>query len=61
MTFSINPQSEIHNPQLLRLFVHGTLKRGCWNHDRFCRGVLDVQEAVVRGRLHEIPSGIPVL
>jgi len=43
------------------LFVYGTLKRGCWNHDRFCRGVLDVQEAVVRGRLYEMPSGIPVL
>jgi len=45
----------------LRLFVYGTLKRGCWNHDRFCRGVLDVQEAVVRGRLYEMPSGTPVL
>jgi len=43
------------------LFVYGTPKRGCWNHDRFCRGVLDVQEAVVRGRLYEMPSGIPVL
>ncbi len=46
---------------ILRLFVYGTLKRGYWNHDRFCRGVLDVQEAVVRGRLYEMPSGIPVL
>jgi len=61
MTSSLNPQSEIPNPQLLRLFVYGTLKRGYWNHDRFCRGVLDVQEAVVRGRLYEMPSGIPVL
>ena len=26
-----------------------------------CRGALDVQEAVVRGRLYEMPSGIPVL
>jgi len=43
------------------LFVYVTLKRGCWNHERFCRGVLDVQEAVVRGRLYEMPSGIPVL
>ena len=46
---------------ILRLFVYGTLKRGCWNHDRFCRGVLSVEEAVVRGRLYEMPSGIPVL
>jgi len=43
------------------LFVYGTLKRGCWNHERFCRGVLSVEEAVVRGRLYELPSGIPVL
>jgi len=46
---------------ILRLFVYGTLKRGCWNHERFCRGVLSVEEAVVRGRLYELPSGIPVL
>jgi len=46
---------------LLRLFVYGTLKQGCWNHERFCRGVLSVEEAVVRGRLYELPSGIPVL
>lgn len=43
------------------LFVYGTLKRGCWNHDRFCRGALHTQEGVVRGRLYEMPSGIPVL
>jgi gamma-glutamylcyclotransferase (GGCT)/AIG2-like uncharacterized protein YtfP len=61
MTSSFNPQSEIPNPQLLRLFVYGTLKRGFWNHDRFCRGVLDIREAVVRGRLYEMHSGIPVL
>lgn len=46
---------------MLRLFVYGTLKRGFWNHDRFCRGVLDVREAVVRGCLSEMHSGIPVL
>ena len=61
MTSSFNPQSEIPNPQLLRLFVYGTLKRGFWNHDRFCRGVLNIREAVVRGRLYEMHSGIPVL
>ena len=42
-------------------FVYGTLKRGYWNHERFCRGLLSVEEAVVRGRLYELPSGIPVL
>jgi len=46
---------------MLRLFVYGTLKRGFWNHDRFCRGVLTVEYAVVRGRLFEASSGIPVL
>lgn len=46
---------------MLRLFVYGTLKRGFWNHDRFCRGVLAVEDAVVRGRLFETHSGIPVL
>ena len=61
MTSSFNPQSTIPNPQLLRLFVYGTLKRGFWNHDRFCRGVLAVEDAVVRGRLFETSSGIPVL
>lgn len=46
---------------MLRLLVYGTLKRGFWNHDRFCRGVLAVEDAVIRGRLFETPSGIPVL
>ena len=46
---------------MLRLFVYGTLKRGFWNHDRFCRGVLTVEDALVRGRLFETSSGIPVL
>jgi len=46
---------------MLRLFVYGTLKRGFWNHDRFCRGVLAVEDTLVRGRLFETSSGIPVL
>ena len=46
---------------MLRLFVYGTLKRGFWNHDRFCRGVVTVEDAMVRGRLFETSSGIPVL
>ncbi len=56
-----NEPSKANTSAILKLFVYGTLKRGYWNHDRFCRGVLDVQEAMVRGRLYEIPSGIPVL
>ena len=31
------------------------------NHERFCGSVLSVEEAVVRGCLYELPSGIPVL
>jgi gamma-glutamylcyclotransferase (GGCT)/AIG2-like uncharacterized protein YtfP len=66
----MNPMNQAMNPTeplkpntngMLRLFVYGTLKRGFWNHDRFCRGVLTVEDAVVHGRLFEIPSGIPVL
>ena len=45
---------------LLRLFVYGTLKRGYWNHDLFCEGVLEIREAQIRGRLYEGP-GFPVL
>ena len=66
----MNPMNQAMNPTepsnantsgLLSLFVYGTLKSGFWNHDRFCRGVLSVEDAVVRGRLFETPSGIPVL
>ena len=45
---------------LLRLFVYGTLKRGYWNHDPFCQGVLEIREARIRGRLYEGP-GFPLL
>ena len=45
---------------LLRLFVYGTLKRGYWIHDAFCRGALEIREAQVRGRLYEGP-GFPIL
>jgi len=45
----------------LGIFTYGTLKRGYWNHDRFCRDALYVEEATVLGRLYELPSRIPVL
>ena len=45
---------------MLKLFVYGTLKRGYWNHDAFCDGVLEIRDAQVRGRLYEGP-GFPVL
>ena len=46
---------------LLRLFVYGTLKRGYWNHNRLCRDAVSIEEATARGRLYELPSGIPAL
>jgi len=60
---AMNPDEPLkENTQgMLRIFVYGTLKRGFWNHDRFCRGVLNIREAEVRGRLYEMRSGIPVL
>ena len=45
---------------LLRLFVYGTLKRGYWNHDSFCQGILEIRDARIRGRLYEGP-GFPLL
>lgn len=45
----------------LRLFVYGTLKQGFWNHRLFCEGFVSVEDGVVRGRLYEMPSGLPVL
>ena len=63
MNPAINPTEppSANTNGMLKLFVYGTLKRGFWNHDRFCRGVLTVEDAVVRGRLFETSSGIPVL
>lgn len=63
MNQAMNPTEPLkpNTNGMLRLFVYGTLKRGFWNNDRFCRGVLAVEDAVVRGRLFETSSGIPVL
>ena len=60
-SYDISAQSEIPDPQLLRLFVYGTLKQGFWNHDHFFRGVVTVENTMVRGRLFETSSRIPVL
>ena len=53
------PQEQMMNT--FSLFVHGTLKRGYWNHERFCRDAIHIEEAEVCGRLYELPAGIPVL
>ena len=46
---------------IMRVFVYGTLKRGERNHDRFCRGVLQVEQATMWGRLYHLPVGYPML
>ena len=43
------------------MFFYGTLKRGHANHDLFCRGYVRAEEATVRGRLYDLPSGYPAL
>jgi len=45
----------------VEIFVYGTLKRGERNHDRFCRGILRIREAKIRGRLYDLPFGFPAL
>ncbi|MCY3758609.1 MAG: gamma-glutamylcyclotransferase [Acidobacteria bacterium] len=45
---------------MLKLFVYGTLKSGCRNHQHFCQGYVGLLEATVRGRLYEDP-GYPIL
>jgi gamma-glutamylcyclotransferase (GGCT)/AIG2-like uncharacterized protein YtfP len=43
------------------MFFYGTLKRGHRNHDAFCRGALLVEEAMIRGKLYDLPFGYPAL
>ena len=45
----------------LRLFVYGTLKRGFWNHDRFCAQAISIEPATVWGRLYHLAAGFPAL
>ncbi|MDR2353180.1 MAG: gamma-glutamylcyclotransferase [Deltaproteobacteria bacterium] len=49
------------NENILRLFVYGSLKRGHWNHRRFCATVLTIQPAEVWGRLYHLPGGYPAI
>ncbi len=43
------------------LFVYGTLRRGFWNHARFCRNALNIRPASTWGRLYLLPAGYPAL
>lgn len=45
----------------IRLFVYGTLKRGCSNHEGFCKGFVSVQPGSLRGRLYAFSCGSPVV
>lgn len=45
----------------ISLLVYGTLKRGQWNHDRFCRHAIDMRPATTVGRLYDLPAGFPAL
>ena len=53
--------SAVTGAPLLRLFVYGTLMRGGRFHDRYCKGVLAVEAASVRGRVHRLSQGYPAL
>ncbi len=46
---------------LLHVFVYGSLKKGESNHECFCRGALEIEEATVLGRLYDLPFGFPGL
>lgn len=43
------------------LMVYGTLKRGYWNYDRYCRNAIDIRPATTWGRLYALPAGYPAL
>jgi hypothetical protein len=56
---STNPEDAPET--ILRLFVYGTLKRGYWNHQRFCAQARSIEPAVVWGRLYDLHAGFPAL
>lgn len=49
------------HPLCAKLLVYGTLKRGYWNHDRYCRNAVDIRPATTWGRLYALPAGYPAL
>lgn len=46
-TAKLNTNPEDSPETILRLFVYGTLKRGYWNHQRFCAQASCIEPAVV--------------
>jgi gamma-glutamylcyclotransferase (GGCT)/AIG2-like uncharacterized protein YtfP len=57
----LNTNPEDGPETILRLFVYGTLKRGYWNHQRFCAQARSIEPAVVWGRLYHLHAGFPAL
>jgi hypothetical protein len=56
---STNPED---TPETIRrLFVYGTLKRGYWNHQRFCSHAQSIEPAVVWGRFYHLHAGFPAI
>ncbi|MCO5761486.1 MAG: gamma-glutamylcyclotransferase, partial [Chromatiaceae bacterium] len=60
-TAKLNTNPEDTPETILRLFVYGTLKRGYWNHQRFCAQARSIEPAVVWGRLYHLNAGFPAL
>jgi len=60
-TAKLNTTPEDIPETILRLFVYGTLKRGYWNHQRFCAQARNIEPAVVWGRLYHLHAGFPAL
>lgn len=60
-TARVNTNPEDSPETILRLFVYGTLKRGYWNHQRFCPQARSIEPAVVWGRLYHLHAGFPAL
>ena len=56
-----NEPSKANTSAILKLFVYGTLKRGYWNHDRFCAQAISIEPATVWGRLYHLAAGFPAL
>ena len=60
-TAKLNTNPEDAPEIILRLFVYGTLKRGYWNHQRFCAQARSIEPAEVWGRLYHLNAGFPAL
>ena len=44
---TISPVAQLCVEELAEALLYGTLKRGYWNHDPFCEGVLEIRDAQI--------------